>query len=93
MDITHNDVDRQHDLTGEYEGLQELGDCYASVDNYTQAKLCYEKAANLEPDEPGPYVGLGVVALQENHIDDSDIALVQSEILTRKRYIVVRRVA
>jgi len=74
MDITHNNVDRQHDLAGEYEGLQELGDCYASVENYTQAKLCYEKAANLAPDEPGPYVGLGVVALQENHFDDAEIA-------------------
>ncbi len=74
MDIAHNNVDQQHDLTGEYEGLQELGDCYASVENYTQARLCYEKAANLAPDEPGPYVGLGVVALQENHFDDAEIA-------------------
>ena len=74
MDVTHNNVDRQHDSTREYEGLQELGDCYASVENYTQAKLCYEKAANLAPDEPGPYVGLGVVALQENHFDDAEIA-------------------
>ena len=74
MDVTHNNVDRQHDLAEEYEGLQELGDCYVSVENYTQAKLCYEKAANLAPDEPGPYVGLGVIALQEDHFDDAEIA-------------------
>jgi tetratricopeptide (TPR) repeat protein len=74
MDVTHNKVDHQDDLTQEYEGLQELGDCYASVDDYAQAKLCYEKAANLAPDEAGPYVGLGVVALQENHFDDAEIA-------------------
>lgn len=74
MDVTHNNVDQQHDLIQEYEDLQELGDCYASVDNCTQAKLCYEKAANLAPDEPGPYVGLGVVALQEDQFDDAEIA-------------------
>ena len=74
MDVAHNNVDHQHDLAQEYDDLQELGDCYASVDNYAQAKLCYEKAANLAPDEPGPYVGLGVVALQENYIDDAEIA-------------------
>ncbi len=74
MDVTHNNVDRQHDSIRDYENLQELGDCCASVGNYTQAQLYYEKAANLAPDEPAPYVGLGVVALQENHFDDAETA-------------------
>ena len=68
-----NSVDEQ-DLTQHYEVLQELGDCYTSVGNDAQAQRCYEKAASLGPDEPGPYVGLGVVALQKNILDDAEIA-------------------
>jgi len=74
MDITQNDVDEQHDSTQHYEVLQELGDCYASVGNYSQAQQYYEKAAVLSPDEADPYVGLGVVALQKNLLDDAEIA-------------------
>jgi tetratricopeptide (TPR) repeat protein len=74
MDITQNNVDEQHDSTQHYEVLQELGDCYASVGNYSQAQQYYEKAAILSPDEAGPYVGLGVVALQKNLLDDAEIA-------------------
>ena len=74
MDITHNDVDQQHDSTQHYEVLQEMGDCYASVGNYKQAQKYYEKAAVLSPDAPDPYVGLGVVGLQNNQLDDAEIA-------------------
>jgi tetratricopeptide (TPR) repeat protein len=74
MDITHNNVDEQHDSTQHYEVLQELGDCYTSIGDYEQAQQYYEKAAVLSPDEPGPYVGLGVVALQKNLLDDAEIA-------------------
>ncbi len=74
MDITQNNVDEQHDSTQHYEVLQELGDCYASIGNYSQAQQYYEKAAVLSPDEADPYVGLGVVALQKNLLDDAEIA-------------------
>ena len=74
MDITNNNVDQQHDSTQHYETLQEMGDCYASVGNYKLAQKYYEKAAVLEPDAPDPYVGLGVVALQNNQLDDAEIA-------------------
>ena len=74
MDITHNNVDRQRDSTQHYEALQEMGDCYASVGNYKLAQKYYEKAAVLEPDAPDPYVGLGVVALQNNQLDDAEIS-------------------
>jgi len=74
MDITQNNTNEQHDSTQHYEVLQELGDCYTSVGNYTQAQQYYEKAAVLAPDEPNPYVGLGVVALQKNLLDDAEIA-------------------
>lgn len=74
MDITQNSVDQQHDLTQHYEVLLELGDCYSSVGNYTKAQQYYEKAAVLAPDEAGPYVGLGVIDLQKNLIEDAEIA-------------------
>jgi tetratricopeptide (TPR) repeat protein len=60
--------------TQHYDVLQELGDCYTSLGSYLQAQQCYEKAASLEPDEPAPYVGLGVIALQKNLLDDAEIA-------------------
>ena len=74
MEIKQNNVDEQHDSTQHYEVLQELGDCYASIGNYSQAQQYYEKAAVLSPDEAGPYVGLGAVALQQNLLEDAEIA-------------------
>jgi len=74
MDITENNVDQQHDSTQHYEALQEMADCYASVGNYQRAQKYYEKAAVLSPDAPEPYVGLGIVALQNNQLDDAEIA-------------------
>jgi tetratricopeptide (TPR) repeat protein len=74
MDIIRNDTEQQQDSTQDYGALQELGDCYTSVGNYAEAHKCYEKAAGLGPDEPGPYVGLGVIALQRNQLEDAEIA-------------------
>lgn len=71
MDVTQNNTQQQHDSTQHYEVLMELGDCHTSVGDYHEAQQCYEKAAILCPDEAGPYVGLGVVALQKNLIDDA----------------------
>ncbi len=64
----------QEDFGNNYEDLQQLGDCYTSVGDYSNARHCYERAASLGPDEPGPYVGLGVVALQNNLLEDAEIA-------------------
>ncbi|MHC4112153.1 MAG: tetratricopeptide repeat protein [Planctomycetota bacterium] len=74
MDITENNTEQQQDSSEDYGVVQELGDCYTSVGNYAEAHKCYEKAASLGPDEPGPYVGLGVLALQQNQLDDAEIA-------------------
>jgi len=74
MDIKHDNAEQQHDSTEHYEDLQEMGDFYASVGNYKAAQKYYDKAAVLSPDEPDPYVGLGVVALQNNQLDDAEIA-------------------
>ncbi|MBN2136640.1 MAG: tetratricopeptide repeat protein [Sedimentisphaerales bacterium] len=74
MDITHNDIGEYQNTSQRYEVLLELGDCYASVGSLEQARRSYEKAASLGPDEADPYVGLGVVALQEGLLEDAEIA-------------------
>ena len=57
-----------------YDTWQALGECYTSVGNYPEAQRCYEKTAILSPDEPGPYVGLGIIALQKDRWDEAEIA-------------------
>jgi Flp pilus assembly protein TadD len=74
MGIEQKETAEYENTTQRYEALKELGDCNASVGNYEQAQECYEKAATLAPDEAGPYVGLGVVALQRDLLDDAEIA-------------------
>lgn len=74
MDILNTNEIEKYKLAQHYEVLRELGDCYTSVGDYGQAQRCYEKAALLGPDEPGPYVGLGVAALQTGKLDDAEIA-------------------
>jgi tetratricopeptide (TPR) repeat protein len=73
MEMKRNTA-KQNTLLVQYEVLQGLGNCYSCVGDSTQAVQCYEKAASLGPDEPEPYVGLGIVALQENRLEDAEIA-------------------
>lgn len=74
MDVRQEKDAERENTTQHYDVLQELGDCYASIGNYEQAQQYYEKAALIAPDEPRPYVGLAVVALQQNLLDDAEIA-------------------
>ncbi|RKY11555.1 MAG: hypothetical protein DRP65_03910 [Planctomycetota bacterium] len=61
-------------FTEDYDSLRALGDCYVSVGEYEQARLCYDKAAELAPDEAAPYVGFGVIAMQTDTLDDAEAA-------------------
>lgn len=74
MDVANDRPIEQYEIKQRYEVLQELGDCNTSVGNYRQAKEYYEMAAQIGPDEAGPYVGLGVTALQQEQIEDAEIA-------------------
>jgi tetratricopeptide (TPR) repeat protein len=69
-----NEIVEQHNTTQHYEVLMELGDCLTNVGKYDEAQQRYEKAALLSPDAAGPYLGLGVVALQTKKIEDAEIA-------------------
>lgn len=57
-----------------YEVVRELGDCYASVGDYDSARKCYEQAASLDPDEAGPYIGLGVVEIQQGNLEQGRLS-------------------
>ena len=58
----------------DYQTLQQLGENYLSVGDYTKAKQCYEQAAVLATDEAAPYAGLGMIAMQTGHTDEAEIA-------------------
>jgi Flp pilus assembly protein TadD len=73
-DTEQNVLVEQHNSTQHYEVLMELGDCLTSVGKYDEAQQHYEKAALLSTDAAGPYVGLGVIAMQKNKLEDADIA-------------------
>jgi tetratricopeptide (TPR) repeat protein len=64
----------QNNAVQHYAVLMEYGDCLVNVGKHDEAQKHYEKAAVLCPDAAGPYVGLGVVALQKNLLEDAEIA-------------------
>jgi cytochrome c-type biogenesis protein CcmH/NrfG len=57
-----------------YEVLKELGDCHAALAHHDRARQCYEEAALLAPDKPGPHVGRGVVGIQAGCLDEAERA-------------------
>ena len=54
------DGEKQH-----FQVLKELGDCYAAEKDYDRAMQCYAEASGLAPQEAGPHVGMGTIALQQ----------------------------
>ena len=58
-------------LDQHYEVLKELGDCHTALGHYDRARQCYEEAALLAPDRPGPHVGRGVIAFQTGCLDEA----------------------
>ena len=73
METIENNYDKGYPMQ-HYEVLQELGDCYTCAGNHISAQDCYEQAAVLGPDEAGPYIGLGVIALQKELLEDAESA-------------------
>ena len=59
-ELDRTEIPKQH-----HDVLQELGQCYAALAEYDRARTCYREAAAVAPAEPGPYVGLGLLAVQE----------------------------
>lgn len=69
--IQQNELDEYSQQRRSYEELKEMGDCYVAVENYPEAQRCYRQAAVLAPNEAGPFMGLGVVAMQNNRYDEA----------------------
>lgn len=74
MDIVKETKIPEAGWTQHYDVLRELGDCYTSVGEYEKARECYDKAAALAPDEAGPYIGFGVIAMQSGELTDAETA-------------------
>jgi len=50
--------------------LFNIGQCYASLNDYEQARLYLEAAAALKPKDPDPYFPLAQIALQEGRYEE-----------------------
>ena len=74
MNMKQNGLVNPQSTPGTCDQLQEMGDHYTSIGDQFQAQQCYEKAATLDPDASGPYVGLGILDLQKGNLDDAEIA-------------------
>lgn len=57
-----------------FEVVNELGQCYVNMGDYDRAKECFEKAATIDTDSAEPYLGLGVVAIQQQNLTDAEIS-------------------
>lgn len=61
----------EDNLLDDFEIMMELGDAFASVKQFEQAQHCYDRAADLEPDKELPYVGFGMIALQNHQLEEA----------------------
>lgn len=75
MDADNNQQFEIEDgLDQHYQVMKELGDCYTALSDFDRARQCYRQAASLEPDEAGPYVGLGVIGIQTEDLESAKAA-------------------
>ncbi|HSV26302.1 MAG TPA: tetratricopeptide repeat protein [Sedimentisphaerales bacterium] len=74
MGVTNEASGGDGKLMQRYNVLVALGDCHATAGNPSPAKECYEQAAELEPDRAEPYIGLGVLALQNEDLVNAEAA-------------------
>ena len=56
-----------------YDLILELGACYLAIGKYDLARECFDKAANMMPSDPEPYVGLGEVSLRKELFQDAKL--------------------
>ena len=58
----------------QYRELKRLGDCYAALRDHRRARQYYNEAACAAPEQSGPYVGLGVLSMQAQRLDEAERA-------------------
>ena len=71
MKLNAEGFEIEEGLDMHYQVLKELGYCYAALNRHSDARRCYLEAAELAPEEAAPRVGLGVLALQQGHLDSA----------------------
>ena len=72
---TLRDLDDVADAAGQrFDVLMELAECQSALGDLNRARCCYRQAGRLEPDRPEPHVGLGVVAIQLDRLDEAEAA-------------------
>ena len=59
------------DALDRYGILKELGDCHAALGDDHKARGYYEDARDLAPERGGAYVGLGILAMHEENLDEA----------------------
>jgi Flp pilus assembly protein TadD len=74
MELTTEGFVVEEGMDQHYDVLKELGDCHTMLGNFDRARQCYEEAALLAKDKPGPHVGRGVVAMQTGCHDEAERA-------------------
>ena len=57
-----------------YRLLKEMADCQAALGNVDRARQCYNEALAFAPSAPGPYLGLGLLDLQQEHLGEAQRA-------------------
>lgn len=58
----------------DYHSAQTIAEYCASTGDYENARMYYETAAVLSPDESAPYVGLGTVALAQELFEEAELS-------------------
>jgi len=66
--VTDHDLDS---VKQRYRILKDLGDCHAALGDDDQARSCYQEACQLAPEECGAYIGMGVLAMNKNQLDQA----------------------
>lgn len=74
VQMEYNIPSTQKNSNTENREWMRLGENFLSVGDPAEAQKCFEKAAVQNPDDAAPYVGLGAVAIQNNLLDDAQLA-------------------
>ncbi len=56
----------------------DLAHCYLALDEFDNAKEFFDRASKMDPDNPEPYIGTGLIAMAQNDNESAMAALVLS---------------
>ena len=68
------EFDVEDGLDQHFDVLRELGECHTALGNWDRARECYRRAADLSPDRAAPHVGLGILGIQSDRLEEAEAA-------------------